>query len=344
MADEPLEMPFLRNIGMIMTYRCQVACPHCIIEAGPNRKEQILIEDAFAWIKQIAQHRSGYIKVLSLTGGEPFIDLERLRAVSDFALGAGLFVSAVTNAFWANGEQEAEQVLRNLPALGMIAISCDAYHQASIPFERVKNAVLAAQTLRIPYNLAVCTQNTSDPLFQQLLDRLDEFTPPDTIATAIAFPVGRARKFLNPSDYETSSDPPIAACSAGSSPMIFPDGRVLACIGPVVEINFNHPLMLGDLRNEKLAIILDNAERNSVLHAIRIWGPRKLISMISETALRNKLPSSYIAGSVCNACYSLMSDSKIVEYLRELQEDLSFSEKVQYARAYYLKELSPLPT
>jgi len=35
------ETAFCENIGFLMTYRCQVACPHCIIRAGPHRTEEI---------------------------------------------------------------------------------------------------------------------------------------------------------------------------------------------------------------------------------------------------------------------------------------------------------------
>jgi MoaA/NifB/PqqE/SkfB family radical SAM enzyme len=85
-SDELIEMPFLRNIGFIMTYKCQVACPHCIIEAGPERKEEMLLSDAFNWIQQVANYREGYIKVLSLTGGEPFYNIDHLKKIATFGL------------------------------------------------------------------------------------------------------------------------------------------------------------------------------------------------------------------------------------------------------------------
>ncbi len=80
-ADKFVEMPFLTNIGFVMTYRCQVACKHCIIEAGPDRKEEMLLRHAFDWIKQIASFRNGHIKGLSLTGGEPFFNIRQIRGM-----------------------------------------------------------------------------------------------------------------------------------------------------------------------------------------------------------------------------------------------------------------------
>jgi pyruvate-formate lyase-activating enzyme len=333
------EMPFLRNVGLLMTYKCQVACPHCIIEAGPNRKEEVQVDDVLGWIRQIASYRDRYIKVLSLTGGEPFFNIASLKAISDYGAAQGLIVSAVTNAFWAHSANSAVRTLRDLPAIRMLAISCDTYHQTSIPFERVKNAIHAARKCEIPYNIAICTQNADDPGYRALLQRLHDITDPDTINTAVTLPVGRALQSLPADKYRMSSEAARSACSAGSSPIIFPNGRILACIGPIIDLKSDHPLVLGDLRKETLESILDRADMNAVLHAIRVWGPQKLIMQIKEQGLGGLLPGKYIDGSVCDACYSLMSKTDIVKFLDDLNRDDAFVEKVAYARSYYLKEV-----
>ncbi len=337
--NELLEMPFLRNIGLMMTYKCQVACPHCIIKAGPHRKEEMVLDDILNWVQQAAHYRNGYIKVLSLTGGEPFYDIDNLKKSASLGENLGLTVSVVTNAFWASSLKEANRVLRELAAIKMIAISADVYHQAAIPFERVKNAILAAKECNIPYNVHVCTENKDDEEYKQTLAKLLELTELDTINTAITFPVGRSLKRIGISGYQTSQEPPIAACAVGGSPIIFPDGRVIACIGPVIDLlSSSHPLVLGNLRENTLQEILEKAELNPILHAIRVWGPRKLISIIKEAGLSQYLPEKYIKGSVCNACYHLMSSSKIVEFLAQLAKDSEFKQKVAYARMYYLHE------
>ena len=336
--DKLFEMPFLRNIGFLLTYKCQVSCPHCILEAGPHRKEEMQISDAFEWIRQISDYRNGYVRVLSLTGGEPFYNKRNLREIATFGERNGLFVSVVTNAFWASTQRKAVGILKELRAIKLISISTDIYHLESIPFERVENAIMGARKLGIPYTVSVCTENETDRAYKELLDKLSGITEKDTILTAITFRAGRALKNLNASNYETSENPPASACSAASSPVIFPDGRVVACIGPVIDLAFPHPLVLGNLRESTLHEILETAESNPILHAIRIWGPRKLISMIKETELNQYLPERYIKDSVCNACYCLVSNSKIIEFLDQLAKDSEFHQKVAYARAYYLNE------
>lgn len=336
--DKLSEMPFLANVGLIMTYKCQIACPHCIIEAGPHRTEEMLLEDAFDWTRQITDYGDKHVKVLSLTGGEPFYNVDDLKAISEFGEACGLFVSAVTNAFWASTEEAAVECLEELGAIKMLSISTDVHHQVHIPFDWVKNAMRAADVCGIPYTVAVCTENEDDEGYKDVMRKLEDVIEADRILTAITFPAGRALKRLGTSGYRMSEEPPVSACSAGSSPIVFPDGRVIACIGPVIDLDSPHPLLLGNLREEPLTEIFDRAQTNPILHAIRVWGPRKLIAMIQEAGLGHYLPDAYIKGSVCNACYSLMSNRRIVAFFDQLTVDPEFRRKVAYARVYYLQE------
>lgn len=313
-------------------------CPHCIIEASPDRKEELLINDAFDWIQQLANYRNGYITALSLTGGEPFYDIGKLKRIANFAEDCGLVITAVTNAFWATTREKASKILREVPEIKMIAISTDVYHQKFIPFERVKNAVLAATECNIPYNITVCTENKDDREYKEILNKLQKITEKDNINTVCTFLVGRASKKLYTPTYEMSEDPPVSACIAAGSPIIFPDGKVIACIGPLIDLQSSHPLLLGNLRKNSINEIFEEAESNPILHAIRIWGPKKLISIIKEAGLREYLPERYIKNGICDACYKLMSNNKIVEFLTNLANDFEFNRKVAFARAYYLNE------
>ncbi|UCG26375.1 MAG: radical SAM protein [Chloroflexota bacterium] len=331
-------MPFLKNIGLLMTFQCQVACPHCIIEAGPLRKEQMPLKDTFDWLEQIASYRDGHIRVVSLTGGEPFINHGRLKAISEFAGQQGLFVSAVTNAYWASTPARAMRTLEDLPALRMIQVSADTYHQKFIPFEWVENAIVASRACQVPLTVAVCTENSADPGYQTIMRQLQEIIEPELIYTAITFRAGRALREGNGHNYEISPEPPMTSCGAGSSPIIFPDGRVIACIGPIIDLTDPHPLVLGNLRQNRLEEILDNAETNPVLHAIRLWGPRKLIAMLQSAGLGHHLPDHYIKDSVCHACYELMSRPAITSFLEGLSRDAEFERMVAYGRIYYLEE------
>jgi MoaA/NifB/PqqE/SkfB family radical SAM enzyme len=342
MPLDPGEAAFLSNIGLLMTYKCQVACPHCVIGAGPHRKEEASLEDMRSWIAQAAAYRDGQIKAVCLTGGEPFYDLDKLKRTLVLAVSQGMLPTAVTNAFWAESGERALEVLQGLSELRVLSVSADAYHQAHIPFERVRNALLAAKELGLVYDVAVCTEALNDPEYLRLRSRLEQIVDPDKISTVITFPAGRALSRVKSFRYQTTTECPATACGSAATPTIFPDGRVYACIGPVIDLRTSHPLLLGNLRERPLAEMLDAAEVNPVLHLLRVWGPGRLLDLLKERGHESKLPKLFVQNGMCNLCYILMSDSELCAAMTELSRDARLQEKMAYARLYYLNETTML--
>jgi hypothetical protein len=334
--------PFLRNVGLLLTYHCQASCAHCILRAGPNRHEEVKMEDARNWIREIAAYRDRYVYVLSLTGGEPFSNLGLLRAVMELAAECKLYVSVVTNGFWGTTRAKAKQLLQSLPKICFLSVSTDVYHQKYVPFEHVQNVIWAIEECGIPYYVTIVTDNKSDAHYQRVNSEVMALTGAENIRTGITFPVGRASQMTSELQYTLSDAPPKEACQAASSPCIFPDGRVYGCIGPLIELKYAHPLLLGNLRDTSLPEILNRSETNVVLHALRLWGPNRLASMLREAGLSQHLPKEYVLGSTCNASYSLLSNALVREWLCQLEGDAEFRRKVAYARLYYLEETGML--
>ncbi len=334
--------PFLRNVGLLVTFHCQATCAHCILRAGPDRHEEVSLEDAYNWIRQIADYRDHYVYVLSLTGGEPFYNLKLLREVMEFATECKLYISVITNGFWATSREKAKQILKSLPEICFISISTDLYHQVYIPFEYVKNAIWATQECGIPHYISIITDNKKSREYQQLNAEILKIAKPENILTGITFPVGRASDIKSQLKYSLTHIPPKEVCAAASSPCIFPDGRVFGCIGPLIDLRDKQPLFLGNVRESSIEDVFNRAETNAVLHALRLWGPKKLITMLREAGLGRNLPKEYISGSVCNACYDLIANDEVRNWLGQLEQDAEFRRKVAYGRLYYLKETGML--
>jgi MoaA/NifB/PqqE/SkfB family radical SAM enzyme len=330
--------PFMRNVGLLLTYHCQASCAHCILRAGPDRHEEVSLEDARNWIHQIAAYRNGYVYVLSLTGGEPFSNLKLLRAVMEIAAEKKLYISVVTNGFWATERDKAKQLLQSLPEICFLSISTDLYHQKFVPFENVKNVIWAANECDIPYYVSVVTENKADPEYQQLHTELLKIVDPENIRTGITFPVGRAADIKDDLQYSLSSEPCPEVCQAAASPCIFPDGRVYGCIGPLFTLQEQQPLYLGNLREHSVAEIFDRSETNAILHALRLWGPARLLSLLREGGMSDHLPTVFVSGSNCQACHTILSDPAVREWLHQLEQDTEFRRKVAYGRLYHLEE------
>lgn len=338
MEPNAADTPFLSNIGLMTTYRCPVACPHCVVEAGPHRKERLSLDQSLAWIGDAAAYRSHHIQGLALTGGEPFLDLEQLKKTSGRAKELGFIVSVVTNGFWATSRERAEAVLAELPAIDLVSLSTDAYHLKSIPFGNIVNGVLALQERGLRYNVAICTDNEEDLQYKKTVDDLLTITDAQHIRTAITFPAGRAARLAKYLNYRTSPEPAVSACTMASSPVIFPEGKVMGCIGPVMKLVSDHPLALGNLFEEPLSAILQRAEENVILHTIRVWGPHRVVALLKSHGVGQLLPSEYIENSTCDICFKLFSNDEVLGCLRTLALDEDFRRKVAYGRLYYLNE------
>jgi organic radical activating enzyme len=337
--DAILEVPFLSNVGLMLTYKCTMACPHCIVKAGPDRKEEMTVESAFHWLDQIKLYRDGFVCGISITGGEPFYHLQHLISVSDHAHQLGFIVSAVSNAYWASSRERALEILEMCSSIQMISVSTDIYHQKKIPFTNIKNAVWAAKKLGKLYNIAVATENESSPEYLNLIDDILEITDRDNVNTAIILPVGRAADEIKNDHYKFSTEPSNSACSMASFPIILPNGNVIACIGPPVTMPEFNPLYLGNLNKESISEIFDRAESNYILHAIRTFGPKVLVKLLKENGYDRLLPGQYIKDATCDVCFKLFSNRETCEVLQTLIENNSdFRMQTEYGRLYYLNE------
>jgi MoaA/NifB/PqqE/SkfB family radical SAM enzyme len=311
-------------------------CPHCIVEAGPHRKEEMTLEDAINWILEAKKYKNGYIVGLALTGGEPFQNLDKLTRISDLADEVGFTVSAVTNSFWASSKEKANKIIQKVPAVRALGFSTDEYHQKAVPIEYVENAIWAAKMNLRLYNIGVCTDNREDLEFKKTIKLLREMGEEDNTRVAFTFPVGRGQTC--DLSHKTSSEPSAGGCSMAGSPIIFPNGKVIACIGPVITLPPGHPLFLGDLKKESLNDILERAEMNPILHIIRIWGPKRLFLLLKEQHYDNLLPTNYVEESICDCCYKLLSDKKIVDVLEDVIIDKKLIELTAYGRLNYFNE------
>ncbi len=247
-------------------------------------------------------------------------------------------MSAVTNAFWAATRHQALTVLSSLPEIQVLSVSTDEYHQRAIPIDNIRNVTWAAKATGQIYNIAVCTDDEEKPEFKNTMRSLEEMGELQNTRVTMTFPGGRAKKNEHKFTFDYSPTLTESACGVASAPVIYPNGRIMACIGPLLTLPPIHPLALGNLREEPLDAILDRAETNAILHTIRVWGPHKLASLLAEYGHSSVLPRQYIRDCACDGCCKLLSDASIVALLEEIFEKREVQELVAYGRFFYLGE------
>lgn len=296
------------------------------------------LEEALDWISQVSTYRNKYILSLGLTGGEPFYNLDRLEAISTHARRLGLFVTTVTNAFWAPTKERALEVLQRMKGIQLISLSTDAHHLKQIPIENIKNAAWAARETGHLYDIAICTDSKTDPAFLRLEEALRASGEGEHIKVTVTTPLGRAKDLIGHSNFEMDSVPAGGGCVLANSPLVFPNGKVIGCTGAFVALPPTHRMLLGDLRKESLETILDRSESNPYLHAMRLWGPYGLSVILREHGFSNLLPKEYIKDCPCDACFKLFTDRRLVKALDAIMRDDEMLKLVACGRAAYLDE------
>mgnify|MGYP006271493659 FL=1 len=309
-------------LGFLLTYHCPVSCAHCLVDAGPRRKEKMALGTALGWLDEAAAYRGGAIKAVELTGGEPFYDLQNLALVSDHAGQAGLLVSVETNAGWAGTLEAAVLTLNQLPAISKISLSTGAQHQRFIPLTHISNAAIAAELLGRRYEVFVATEGEQDEQYLATCKELEKVMPASRIKAVVNYPAGRAKRPESGIRLSTSSAPSEKPCAKPFKPLILPDGRVMACSGPVHHYRKpSCPLCLGNLRKEPLETVLNRAANRRLLHLVWNWGPHRLASLLASYGQAGLLPDEYVSGSPCDICNKLLSDKFLVSRLNALLED-----------------------
>lgn len=142
-------------------------------------------------------------------GGEPFLDLPRLRRVVRGLTERGLTVEYVeTNALWVQDRQTAEQVLRDLAEDGLpcVLVSLSPFHAEYIPLSRTMALIAAARAalprgalVWMPHFLGdIAPYDRDRPIdLDAHLRRHGEAYARDLAAQYALVPGGRAGRFLH---------------------------------------------------------------------------------------------------------------------------------------------------
>ena len=119
-----------KEVLLSLTTKCNLRCAHCDIE---QRKTVLNKEAALKFLA--ASSRNG-IKRVGFTGGEPFLALDLMCAISAEAVRQGmLFGRTMTNGGWFRTDKELVLALDRLFRAGYdgdLCISVDAFHRQDL--------------------------------------------------------------------------------------------------------------------------------------------------------------------------------------------------------------------
>jgi len=129
------------DLGIILSYRCQCACKHCLYNCGPEwdgwmscQTLQEALLATRAWSQRFQIH---------FTGGEPFLNFPLLLEGVQMGTELGIASYAETNAGWCLSGSTTIRRFAALRDAGMstILISCSPFHAESVPLARTLLAI-----------------------------------------------------------------------------------------------------------------------------------------------------------------------------------------------------------
>lgn len=140
----------LQSGGLIATYQCQSACPHCLYRGSPGR-EPIYMDQGLA-TTLFAKARALGAAAMHIGGGEPLSDPLSLAGLLAAADEAGMPIEYVeTSGAWFTDADEAVELLTELRAMGLarLLVSITPMHNGFIPLRKTLGTIEAAQAAGI---------------------------------------------------------------------------------------------------------------------------------------------------------------------------------------------------
>jgi len=292
--------------ALIFTYRCSIACPHCLFGCGPRKQSPPMsVDDGLLYLRQLHE----LDRVIHIAGGEAMLYWDELAALVQRAGREGIAPHFIeTNSSWAVRDslvRERFQHFRDCGVLGMY-FSADPYHFMHVPPENYLRARAIACEIfgerhvcghkaapekaeefvrigRDPELLAAYVRRSIPMMVGNAADRLAQYLPDIAIerldltpGTRSSFASGCFRAVVPPSVWELHID-------------------------PYGNIQTNCGIMLGHAKRTAPREVLARGVNgtNPIVAIIAEKGPAGLL----ELAYEKGCPDIPHAKSKCNLCY-----------------------------------------
>lgn len=274
------------------TTKCNLRCAHCGIKKYPKNLHK---KTALKFLNECADIG---IKRLGFTGGEPFLALDFLCAITKEAVRRKMFFSRImTNGVWFKAKKELISALKRLFCAGYdgdICVSVDAFHK-----QNLQKVALFIKTTSEIWNRQdmVSIAAVKGALDSQTKKRIKNLK---RLLNARLFikvfyielsPIGKAGVLKNPWGNKWFKDD---FCQGpGNVFFVLPDGSVKPCCG---YGNENKMLTIGNIKRDTPQELLRNAEKNRFVFKIFRSGFHPIRRALEKSGIR-------FPGKTTNHCF-----------------------------------------
>ena len=138
--------------GVMVNYRCNAACRHCLYACSPSRLPGYVSKDKMLDICRLL--KKGRIGSVHIGGGEPFLDFKSLIMVIQELNRAGITLDYIeTNAFWADTSCEEFLPVLLREEVRALCISIDPFHTEYIAWGKPVNLARSCEKHGMGYFL-----------------------------------------------------------------------------------------------------------------------------------------------------------------------------------------------
>jgi hypothetical protein len=295
-----------RVASLLLTYRCTLACAHCLFSCGPHHPREFhSVEQGVRYLRMLRATD----RVIHIAGGEAMMEYETLLAICHEASRCGATPHFIeTNATWCTNTAKVRERLTELRAAGVcgLYISADPFHLAFYPVDRYRRCYETAVGVFGQENVVASALTRQQLLEMQHTgrdpERLREFvreSPPRMVGRAgevlaRCLPVRVVEDLArDPMWHEGPAGMP---CAWEFSPATMweihldPYGNVQTCCG----------VILGNVERAPLSELMETGlgEDDPIVTALREEGPVGLLRIAEALGYRRE---SYV--QKCHACW-----------------------------------------
>lgn len=251
------------------TADCNLRCSHCdTVKSGRTLSREAAVR-FLSGCKKIGVKKAGF------TGGEPFLALDFLCAVTEKAVTEGmLFGRIMTNGVWYKDAKELKSAMEKLYRAGYdgdICISVDAFHEQDLRkialfIETAANIWKRPDIVSIAYTAGAKDRMTKYKIerLKGMIRRMRGQAPFIKIYKINLSAVGRASKMRDPWDGKWFKED---FCKGpGNVFFVMPDGRVRPCCGYASEKA--EDLYIGNIMHDSPERIIMNANKNRYVKGV----------------------------------------------------------------------------
>jgi len=312
-------------VAVSTTNACPLTCKHCISSSGP--KGETARPDFDDKVLAVLVNGLFNTERVSLTGGEPLLDVDRTARIVQALDSTGIACNIVTSAFWAKSPKSASEILARLGGLKSLTISHDVFHAEFVPVSFVKNAFLEAKKRGISTTVRLVQSFPPNPAQVTTRRAVLQFADENEIEIQRLLKYGRAAtEDLEGAGFTT----PLVTFCPSTGPHVSHDGRVTPCCSTIMGLAGEHALSLGNVHTDTPREIREKFEDSALLLALKIRGRDFLLSLLADCG--QQIPDNM---QICDLCYFICSRphvwSKVKARLYKPEELLKLYGEAAYA-------------